>query len=287
MTGRAVLGAARAGPGGQGGALLAVGGDATVRLVGVGLGLDGAGRAVDEQARAVGDLERSCRPDHAGDAELAGDDRGVAGGSALLGDQGVHDVGVEPGGVGGSEVLGDEHARRGGQRHPRLGLADEVGDHAAFDVAQVGGALGHQPAHAGEDGDELLDRRVHGRDDRRAGGQVLLRRGPEALVPGQARTRGQHLRGGTARLRGLVGEPVGHGRRGGIVGCERGVDVGEPAVAEALDGRGVDLAADPEGGGVCDTRDDGRPQESDLRVRHERIQLSACLTVNIFGRRTT
>ena len=269
----AVLGAARPGPGGQGGALLAVGGDAAVGLVGVRLGLDGAGRAVDEQRRAVGDLERSRGPDHAGNAELAGDDRGMAGRSALLGDQGVHDVGVEPRGVGGCEVLGDEHAGCGGQRHARLGLADEVGDHSAFDVAQVGGALGHQPAHAGEDCDELLHRRVHGRDDRGARGQVLLRRGPEALVAGQARTRGQHLGGGTTRLGGLVGEPVGDGRRRGVIGCQRGVDVGEPAVAEALHGGRVDLAANPEGGGVCDTRDDGRAHESDLRVRHERIQL--------------
>ena len=134
-------------------------------------------------------------PDHAGDAELAGDDRGVAGRSALLGDQGVHDVGVEPRGVGGSEVLGDEHAGCGGQRHARLGLADEVGDHAAFDVAQVGGALGHQPAHAGEDGDELLHRRVHGRDDRRAGGQVLLRRRTGGPCPGP----GPHLRSAPPR----------------------------------------------------------------------------------------
>jgi hypothetical protein len=38
---------------------------------------------------------------------------------------------------------------------------------------------------------------------------------------------------------------------------------------------------------VRDTRDHRRTQESDLQVRHGRIQLCASLTVNIFGRRTT
>ena len=204
-------------------------------------------------------------PTTQGMRELAGDDRGVAGRAALLGDQGVHDLGVQPGGVGGGEVLGDEHHRRGGQRHARLRLAHEVRDHAAFDVAQVGGTLGHQAAHAGEDRDELLDGSVHGGDDRRAAGERLLDGRTQALVARQTGARGEHLGRGTVGPRGLLGEAVGHGLGRDVVGCERGVGVGEAAVPEALDGDGVDLAADSERGGVCDTRDHRRA----LQVRHD------------------
>ena len=56
---------------------------------------------------------------------------------------------------------------------PGGGLADEVGDDAALDVAQVGDPLGHQAAHGGEDRDELLDRALHRGDRPLAGLQVL------------------------------------------------------------------------------------------------------------------
>ena len=56
---------------------------------------------------------------------------------------------------------------------------------------------------------------------------------------------------------GLGGEAGGDGVGRGVVGCECRVGVGEAAVAEALDRRRVDLAADEEGRGVGDTRDDG------------------------------
>ena len=248
-----------------------------------GLGLDRARGAVDQEPGAVGDLQGARRADHAGDGELAGDDRGVAGRAALLGDQGVHDLGVQTGRVGRGEVLGDEHHRRGRQRHARLRLAHEVRDDAAFDVAQVGRPLGHQAAHAREDRDELLDGAVHRGDDRSASGERLLDRGTQALVARQTGARGEHLGRGAVGPRGLLGEAVGHGLGRDVVGCQRGVGVGEAAVPEALDGDGVDLAADSERGGVCDTRDHRRA----LQVRHDRIQLCASLTVNIFGRRTT
>ena len=68
---------------------------------------------------------------------------------------------LEAGGVGRREVLGDQHRRHVRRRDARLGLADQAGDDASLDVAQVGDPLGHQPAHAGEDVDELLHGRVH------------------------------------------------------------------------------------------------------------------------------
>ena len=199
-------------------------------------------------------------PTTQGMAELAGDDRGVAGRATLLGDQGVHDLGVQPGGVGRCEVLGDEHARASdGSDTPGSGSPDDVRDHAPFDVAQVGGPLGHQAAHAGEDRDELLDGRVHGGDDRAPAVERLADRRAQPLVAGQTGARGEHLGRGAGGLGGLGGEPVGHRLGGDVVRRERGVGVGEAAVAEALDGGRVDLAADAEGGSVCDTRDTGVP----------------------------
>ena len=54
------------------------------------VGLDGAGDAVDEERGAGRDRHRAGDAHHARDAELAGDDRGVAGRAAALGHQGQH-----------------------------------------------------------------------------------------------------------------------------------------------------------------------------------------------------
>ncbi len=71
-------------------------------------------------------------------------------------------AGVEAGGVGRREVGRDQHAGLVGHGYAGLGLAHEPGHHPALDVAQVGDPLGHQAAHAGEDGDERLDRGLDG-----------------------------------------------------------------------------------------------------------------------------
>ena len=126
-------------------------------------GVDRPRGRVDEHDGPGRELEGAGNAHHTRDAELAGDDRRVAGGAASLGDD-------APG-------PGRGPARRcrpaPGPRPPaptgvgpgdaRLGLADESGDDPAFDVEQVGGPLGHQPAHGGEHVDELGDRLVHGR----------------------------------------------------------------------------------------------------------------------------
>ena len=101
--------------------------------------------------------------------------------------------GSRPGGVGRREVTGDEHRWRVGQRDARLRLAHQPRDEAAFDVQQVGGALGHQAAHRGEQVDELGDRPVHGVQQVLAAldpGRHCL---PQPLVAGQPGAGGQHL----------------------------------------------------------------------------------------------
>ena len=85
--------------------------DPSLGLGGVAAELDLAGLAVDDQEGAGRDVGDAGRPDHARDAELAGDDRGVAGRAAALGHQRGDQLGVEAGGVAGRQVLGDEHRR--------------------------------------------------------------------------------------------------------------------------------------------------------------------------------
>ena len=244
--------------------------------------------------RAGGDLHGAGRADHAGDAELAGDDRGVAGRATALGHQGEHDLGVQAGGVGGSQVLGDQHRRRSGAAARRArARPTSVRDHAALDVAQVGGPLGHQPAHAGEDVDELLDApRARRRAGRSPPSSALRTAAAQPLVAGQPGARGQHLGRRAGGPRGLGGEPVGDRLRGDVVRRQRGVGVGEAAVAErARSPPGSTSPRTTEGGTVGDARDDRGAAEAwaaGESVTMTSIQDScASLTVNTFGRKTT
>ena len=159
-----------------------VGGDPPLGVVRVGLDLDRAGRAVDQHRAAGLDVECTGRADDARDAELAGDDRGVAGRAAALGHQGEDDRRVESGGVGRREVGRDQHARLVGHGYAGLGLAHEPGHHPALDVAQVGDPLGHQAAHAGEDRDEGLDRGLDGDQQVVAGAELLEHPRAQPLV---------------------------------------------------------------------------------------------------------
>ena len=97
------------------------------------------------------------------DAELAGDDRGVAGRPAQRGGQRDDERRVQARGVGGREILGAQDRRNVGQRNARLRQAAEFGDDAVADVPQIGDAFGHQAAELGEHVDELVDRCDHRR----------------------------------------------------------------------------------------------------------------------------
>ena len=226
------------------------------RIGGVGVELDGAGGAVDEHRRRRRELEGAGGADDAGDAQLAGDDRGVAGGSAPLGDQRHHHARVEAGGVGGSEVLGDQHRGLRGRGHARLGLAHQAGDEPPLDVAQVGDALGHQPAHAGEHADELLD---GGGDRGRAGRRSP--RSPLRTAPRSPLSRASPaLAVSTSAAAPEAARPWRRTRRrrldGVVVRRERSVGIGEPAVTESCDGVGRRSRRGRRGRAVGDAGDD-------------------------------
>ena len=124
-------------------------------------------RAVDEHHRSGRDGVEPVDGDDARDAELPGDDRGVAGRPAQRGGQRDNQFRIQTRGVGGREILGAQDRRDVGQRNARLGQAAEFGDDAVADVPQIGDPFGHQAAELGEHVDELLDR-LHHRPDRRA-----------------------------------------------------------------------------------------------------------------------
>ena len=87
----------------------------------VGVEDDLTGRAVDQHHRADSDVVQAVSADDARDAELAGDDRGVAGRPAQGRGDG-HDRGrVQPRGVGWSQIVGAQHRRRLGVGMPGSG----------------------------------------------------------------------------------------------------------------------------------------------------------------------
>ena len=133
-----------------------------------------------------------------------------------------------------------------GTGHAGFGRADEAREESRVDVAEVGDPLGHQPAHPGEDGHELLDGRLDGRQQRLAGLEVLADRGPEPAVGGEPGTGRQHLGGRAGGGAGLGAEPVGHLGRRVVVRRKGRVGVGMPAVAVGRDGPGGDVGGGDE-----------------------------------------
>ena len=94
-------------------------------------------------ARALVDGEqRVAEPDRGGQAERAGEDRGVRGGRAVGGGDPAHELGVEAGGLGGGQLAA--RARCRAPSGPARLLARDGGDDAAPDVEHVGGALAQQ-----------------------------------------------------------------------------------------------------------------------------------------------
>ncbi len=224
---------------------------------GVRTDLDLPGHPVHEHLGAAVETHGTVHRDDAGDAELARDDRGVAGRATTLGDQRQHQLRIETGRVGGREILRDQDARdvRGG--HPGLGLADDLGGQPPLEVAQVGDPLGHQPTHRAEQLGELVDAGAQCAEEVVAALDTADDRRPESLVAGEPGGGGEHLGGGSAGGRGPVGQPTGHRRDGRVVAGE-GFLVGRSGGAVRRDRLGGDLGADhhhrPERGAGHDGR---------------------------------
>ena len=163
---------------------------------------DGAEPAVHHDRRPHGHRVQSVDRDDARDAQLPGDDRGMARRATERRRQRDHQRGVQPRGVGGREVLGAQDRRHVGYRHSRFGQALEFGDDAVANVAQVGHAFGHQPAELGEHRHELVDGGHHGGHCGATVGDSLLRGADPRPVLRESRGGRKHLGGRAGRKRG-------------------------------------------------------------------------------------
>ena len=172
--------------------------------------------AVDQDVGAGRNVVEPAHRDHAGNPELAGDDRGVTGRAAQCGGQADDERRVQPRGVGRREVLGAQDRGPGRHRHTGLGESAEFGDHPVPDVAQVSHPFGHQPADLGEEVDELGDRLGGGPHRGHAFLDALLGGAQPGPVLRERRGGGQDLGRRTGGTGGTRAQPLGDGgRRGG------------------------------------------------------------------------
>ena len=113
----------------------------------------------------------------------------MAGGSAVARDESEHEVEVERGGVGRSQIPRDEDEWRHTRRHAGCWHAAQPGDDALSHIREVGGPLGHVPAHLGQHnlvGTECVEyRALTGR----------TRIDPRSHIIDQRRIRSHHGRG--------------------------------------------------------------------------------------------
>ena len=151
------------------------------------------GGAVDGQDRPDADGDRTGQLHDRGNAHLRGQDRGVAGRAAGLGDDGQHQVASQAGRLRRGQVVGHDHARFGELGHARVLQAEEPGHGPVAHVAQVRDAFGEVATGRAEHGAVLLCRSVHGRGRAATAGQVLVRRGGQTGVTGHHRGGGQDL----------------------------------------------------------------------------------------------
>jgi hypothetical protein len=210
----AVPRAARAAVLGQRGGRLPRRGHPGPGVLPVGVDGDRAGLPVDQHDRTLGHVVEAADRHDAGQAQLAGDDRGVAGGPAQPGGQGDDPRGVQPGRVGRGQVVGQQHRRGRRHRDAGLPLPGELGDDPVPDVADVGGPLGHHPAQAGEQVDELSGSRHRGHGRGGALADPLLHRGEQSSVAGELCGGGEHLGADAGGGRGAPGQALGHRLRG-------------------------------------------------------------------------
>ena len=108
-------------------------------------GIDGEGTAVaiDEGVFATADAGGDvAEAEHGGDTEFAGEDGGMAGGAAAVGDESEDAFAVEDGGGGGGQVRGDNDGRFGEMEEVTFGGApEEMVEDPPADIAEIGGAF--------------------------------------------------------------------------------------------------------------------------------------------------
>ena len=145
--------------------------------------------AVDEHGLAVGQRARAVAGHHRRETEGLREDRGVAGGAALLGDEGDDDGRVKARRVCRGKVAGDEHERVSRVGHTRHREAQNPCHGPAPDVVEVGDPLGH----VGPGGRQRSAEAVEGSDQRVRCGVALGGGGGDRV--GQRRVTGHHRLG--------------------------------------------------------------------------------------------
>ena len=192
----AVLGLRWSSPFGNAGGALAVFRDRLGGFFLVRTQRHGSKRTVDEDQRAAFNLPQLIsHGDDARNIELAGDDRGVAGGPAQLGNERANMRGIQGGGIGGREVIGKKHRLALHHGQTRLLLAAQLGDDAVAHVLQIGGALGHDAAGRLKHGDELIRGSHRGELGILARANILAHGLVPPAVLDHAGGCGQHFRG--------------------------------------------------------------------------------------------
>ena len=112
----------------------------------IGLQDDRALVAVDDHLVAAGDVaQERADADDRRQFERLGDDRGVASGTADLGDEAENELAIEIGRFAGREIVGQDDDGRSEARKPFAAAAEQMPQQPLFDVEDVAGPVG-QPA---------------------------------------------------------------------------------------------------------------------------------------------
>ncbi len=203
----------------------------------------------DDRHRAAGTVDHHRRTGrhrvqpvhrhHARNAELAGDDRGVAGRAAQRGGQRHHQRRIQARGVSGRQILGAQHRGHIRHRDPGFGQPGQLSEHPVADIPQIGHRArpsGHRPwtahrrswrwphrRHGGPDCLPLI-RFSASRSQARswASAAVVASTSEATPVAWAARSRSRSATAAAAALsrstspgRSALGEHIGGGHRGG------------------------------------------------------------------------
>ena len=173
------------------------------------LAVHGNGIAVLDGIRRAGHAQ------HRGDLQRAGQNGGMAGAAADLGDDAHHVLPADAHGHAGGEVLGNDHGAGGGMGQVHIRQTQQLLEQTGAQVTDVGGALAHQLVlHAAEHGDEGLANGIHRSLGHVARSDLLLHLAHHKRVVQHHDLAGQNLGGVLAHLLGHLGrhgaQPLAH-----------------------------------------------------------------------------